>query len=52
MLAIMTIGVYGFDSAGFIARLQDAKVSLLLDLRQRRGVRGPQSCWGSGSPGW
>lgn len=45
MLAIMTIGVYGFDSAGFIARLQDAKVSLLLDLRQRRGVRGPQYCW-------
>jgi len=45
MLAIVTIGVYGFDGAAFLERLQGADVRLLLDVRQRRGVRGPDYAW-------
>ena len=37
---IVTIGVYGFDEAGFFKRLQEAKVDTFCDIRQRRGVRG------------
>jgi uncharacterized protein (DUF488 family) len=37
---IVTIGVYGFDEAGFFRALQDAKVDTFCDIRQRRGVRG------------
>jgi uncharacterized protein (DUF488 family) len=44
-LKIATIGVYGFDGASFLHRLQSAKVSLLLDVRQRRGVRGTDYAW-------
>ncbi|WP_244975932.1 DUF488 family protein [Nocardia huaxiensis] len=40
-----TIGVYGFDGESFVQRLRDADVGLLLDVRQRRGVRGPQYAW-------
>ena len=39
-LRIVTIGVYGFDEAGFFRALQDAKVDTLCDIRDRRGVRG------------
>ena len=39
-LRIVTIGVYGFDEAGFFRALQDAKVDTLCDIRYRRGVRG------------
>jgi len=42
---IATIGVYEFDAAGFVGTLQGAGVTLLLDIRQRRGVRGPQYAW-------
>ncbi len=42
---MMTIGVYGFDGASFLQRLQNAEVRLLLDVRQRRGVRGPDYAW-------
>ena len=42
---LATIGVYGFDSLTFIHRLQQANVRLLLDVRQRRGVRGAQYAW-------
>ena len=41
----MTIGVYGFDGESFLRRLRSADVSLLLDVRQRRGVRGPEYAW-------
>ena len=41
----MTIGVYGFDAASFLQELRDADVRLLLDVRQRRGVRGPEYAW-------
>ena len=43
--AIVTIGVYGFTSATFLERLRGAGVRLVLDVRQRRGVRGPQYAW-------
>jgi uncharacterized protein (DUF488 family) len=45
MRRIATIGVYEFDAAGFIEKLDEAGVTRLLDIRQRRGVRGPQYAW-------
>lgn len=45
MLSMVTIGVYGFDGASFLRRLRHADVRLLLDVRQRRGVRGPDYAW-------
>lgn len=45
MPTIMTIGVYGFTAATFLERLRDSNVNLLLDVRQRRGVRGPDYAW-------
>lgn len=43
--ALVTIGVYGFDSESFLRRLREADVRLLCDVRQRRGVRGPEYAW-------
>lgn len=40
-----TIGVYEWDLDTFLGALQQAEVSLLLDVRQRRGVRGPKYAW-------
>ncbi|WP_219464979.1 DUF488 domain-containing protein [Nonomuraea rhizosphaerae] len=45
MLRMVTIGVYGFDGESFLRRLARADVRLLLDVRQRRGVRGPEYAW-------
>jgi uncharacterized protein (DUF488 family) len=45
MPTVVTIGVYGFDQATFLAALHDAGVTLLLDVRQRRGVRGSEYAW-------
>jgi uncharacterized protein (DUF488 family) len=45
MASIATIGVYGFDRASFLAALGDAGIGLLLDVRQRRGVRGSEYAW-------
>ena len=45
MVRMVTIGVYGFDGESFLQRLQQADVRLLLDVRQRRGVRGSQYAW-------
>ncbi len=42
---LRTIGVYGFDVTSFLERLSGAEVSMLLDVRQRRGVRGPDYAW-------
>jgi uncharacterized protein (DUF488 family) len=42
---VATIGVYGFTAETFLARLREADVALLLDVRQRRGVRGPEYAW-------
>jgi uncharacterized protein (DUF488 family) len=43
--AIATIGVYGFDRDSFLAALAGAGVDLVLDVRQRRGVRGSEYAW-------
>jgi uncharacterized protein (DUF488 family) len=45
MRSVATIGVYGFDAAGFLAALRGANVGMLLDVRQRRGVRGREHAW-------
>ena len=45
MPSLATIGVYGFTAETFIAALADADAALLLDVRQRRGVRGPEYAW-------
>jgi uncharacterized protein (DUF488 family) len=42
---VVTIGVYGFTAETFLAQLRAADVGLLLDVRQRRGVRGPEYAW-------
>jgi uncharacterized protein (DUF488 family) len=45
MASIATIGVYDFDRDSFLATLAGADVDLVLDVRQRRGVRGSQYAW-------
>ena len=39
-IKIITIGVYGFDAAGFFDALCKAEVDTFCDIRSRRGVRG------------
>lgn len=45
MPRIATIGVYEFDAAGFVDALDDAGVTKVFDIRQRRGVRGSRYAW-------
>lgn len=45
MAALATIGVYGFALDGFLDALRAADVRLIVDVRQRRGVRGPEYAW-------
>jgi uncharacterized protein (DUF488 family) len=40
-----TIGVYGWTLQAFLDALHDASVRLVIDVRQRRGVRGSQYSW-------
>jgi hypothetical protein len=40
MPEFVTIGVYGYDAAGFFAALQAAHVDTFCDIRRRRAVRG------------
>lgn len=42
---VVTIGVYDWDLASWLDALAAADVALVLDVRQRRGVRGPQYAW-------
>ena len=42
---LVTVGVYDWTLDRFLAALRDGDVRLLLDLRQRRGVRGSQYAW-------
>jgi len=42
---VATVGVYGFSAGTFLGALRDAGVVLLIDVRQRRGVRGPEYAW-------
>jgi uncharacterized protein (DUF488 family) len=45
MQTIVTIGVYGWTFAGFLDALREADVDLVVDVRQRRGVRGSEYAW-------
>jgi uncharacterized protein (DUF488 family) len=45
MPSVVTIGVYGFTAEEFLARLLENDVRVLLDVRQRRGVRGAEHAW-------
>ena len=42
---MVTIGVYGWDLSSFLEALAAADVRLLIDVRQRRGVRGREYAW-------
>jgi uncharacterized protein (DUF488 family) len=42
---VLTVGVYEFDLAAFLAALAAHDVGLLIDVRQRRGVRGARYAW-------
>jgi uncharacterized protein (DUF488 family) len=42
---LATIGVYGFSAETFLDALREAGVGLVLDVRQRRGVRGSEYAW-------
>jgi uncharacterized protein (DUF488 family) len=42
---IATVGVYGATVERYLSALTRAGVSLVLDVRQRRGVRGPDYAW-------
>jgi uncharacterized protein (DUF488 family) len=42
---VVTIGVYGWTVDRWLAALKDARVELLIDVRQRRGVRGSEYAW-------
>jgi len=44
-LTVATIGVYGATLESFLAALAEADVGLVLDVRQRRGVRGREYAW-------
>jgi len=43
--SIATIGVYGWTLESFLTALRAANVRVVLDVRQRRGVRGPEYAW-------
>ena len=45
MPRIATIGVYRFNGESFIETLDEAGVTVLVDVRQRRGVRGAEYSW-------
>lgn len=45
MPRIATIGVYDWDAKRFLEALDDANVSRVFDVRQRRGVRGSLYTW-------
>jgi uncharacterized protein (DUF488 family) len=45
MRSLVTIGVYEFDRETFLAALRADDVGLLVDVRQRRGVRGARYAW-------
>jgi uncharacterized protein (DUF488 family) len=43
--ALATVGVYGWTLESFLAALRAADVRLVVDVRQRRGVRGREYAW-------
>jgi uncharacterized protein (DUF488 family) len=44
-LLVATVGVYEATLESFLAALRSADVRQVLDVRQRRGVRGPEYAW-------
>jgi uncharacterized protein (DUF488 family) len=42
---ILTIGVYGWDLERWLGALREANVEKVIDVRQRRGVRGSEYAW-------
>jgi uncharacterized protein (DUF488 family) len=44
-MRVATIGVYGFSGESFLDALRAADVTRVLDVRQRRGVRGSEYAW-------
>jgi uncharacterized protein (DUF488 family) len=42
---VATVGVYGFTREHFLDTLRKAGVRVLIDVRQRRGVRGSEYAW-------
>jgi uncharacterized protein (DUF488 family) len=44
-LSVATIGIYGFSAESFLDTLRRAGVGRVIDVRQRRGVRGSQYAW-------
>ena len=45
MRTVATIGVYGWTLDRFLEALRSADVALVIDVRQRRGVRGREYTW-------
>jgi uncharacterized protein (DUF488 family) len=45
MRTVTTIGVHGWTADGFVDALRRANVGRVLDVRQRRGVRGSEYAW-------
>jgi uncharacterized protein (DUF488 family) len=45
MRTVATIGVYGWTLDRFLAALRTTEVELVVDVRQRRGVRGSEYAW-------
>lgn len=45
MRTIATIGVYDSSLDDFLSKLRSHQVAVVVDVRQRRGVRGPQYAW-------
>jgi len=45
MRTIATIGVYDSSLDDFLTKLGNRQVAMVVDVRQRRGVRGPQYAW-------
>jgi len=45
MRTIATIGVYRSSLDDFLAKLRRHQVAMVVDVRQRRGVRGPEYAW-------
>ena len=45
MRKVMTIGVYGWSLTDWLEALRAADTRMLIDVRQRRGVRGSEYVW-------
>jgi uncharacterized protein (DUF488 family) len=42
---LATIGIYGWTLQSFLTSLQEHGIALVIDIRQRRGVRGREYAW-------